>query len=171
MEVTFHVDAYPTDTFHGVVRQVRNAATTVSNVVTYDAVVDVSNPDLKLKPGMTATLSFVYAESKEALKIPTSALRFIMPNETPKDHTSPATGPGESRDHHKGKHVSDMRSVWVQRAGDPPTAEQVQIKVGISDGTVIEVADGLKEGDEVITDIVDPTGKGGQSKTPRGPRF
>ena len=50
MDVSFHVDAYPTETFHGKVRQVRNAATTVSNVVTYDAVVDVENPELKLKP-------------------------------------------------------------------------------------------------------------------------
>jgi HlyD family secretion protein len=165
MEVTFHVDAYPTEVFHGTVRQVRNAATTVSNVVTYDAVVDVSNPELKLKPGMTATLSFVYAESKEALKLPTSALRFIMPSETGKDRSGAKAPSGE---HHR-KHEADVRTVWIL-AGTPPTAQQAQIHVGISDGTVIEVSDGVKEGDLVITDIIDVNGKPG-SKRGGGPRF
>src|SRR6185312_1634330 len=62
MQATFTVDAYPTERFKGVVRQIRNAPTTVQNVVTYDAVIDVDNSDLKLKPGMTANVTFVYAE-------------------------------------------------------------------------------------------------------------
>jgi len=161
MDVSFHVDAYPTDTFHGKVRQVRNAAVTVSNVVTYDAVVDVENPDLKLKPGMTATLSFVYAESKEALRIPTAALRFSMPSQSTKDH--------KAADRHDRKHEADVRTVWVLR-GTPPSAQQAEVHVGISDGTVIEVVDGLSEGDLVITDLIESGGKS-EGKKRGGPRF
>ena len=61
MQATFTVDAFPGQPFKGSVRQIRNAATTVQNVVTYDAVIDVDNSDLKLRPGMTATIAFVFA--------------------------------------------------------------------------------------------------------------
>jgi HlyD family secretion protein len=78
--VTFNVDAYPYRIFHGVVTQVRNAPTTVNNVVTYDCVVAVDNPDYKLKPGMTANpLNIVIAERPDAMKIPNAALRFRPP--------------------------------------------------------------------------------------------
>lgn len=72
----FTVDAYPGVKFAGTVSQVRVSPTTVQNVVTYDAVVDVSNPDLKLKPGMTANVTFRTAEAKNALRIPNAVLRF-----------------------------------------------------------------------------------------------
>src|SRR5215510_14703919 len=73
---TFTVDAYQNTTFTGKVMQVRHAPITVQSVVTYDAVVQVANPDLKLKPGMTANISFVIAERKDTVKVPTAALRF-----------------------------------------------------------------------------------------------
>ena len=76
---TFVVDAYPERKFKGVIRQIRDAPQTLQNVVTYDAVVDVDNADLKLKPGMTANVTFVYAERKGVLRIPSSALRFRPP--------------------------------------------------------------------------------------------
>ena len=74
-DVDFSVDAFPFRTFHGKVVQNRNAAVTVQNVVTYDVVISVSNPDLKLKPGMTATVSIVIAHREGVLKIPNAALR------------------------------------------------------------------------------------------------
>ena len=74
--VTFTVDAYQNITFTGEVMQVRNAPITVQNVVTYDAVVQVANPDLRLKPGMTANVSFLVAERQDVIKVPTAALRF-----------------------------------------------------------------------------------------------
>jgi HlyD family secretion protein len=74
--VTFTVDAFPNAPFTGAVVQVRNAPITVQNVVTYDAVVQVANPEMKLKPGMTANVSFLVAERSEALKVPNAALRF-----------------------------------------------------------------------------------------------
>src|SRR5205823_516968 len=67
--------------FHGVVREIRNAPQTVQNVVTYDAVIDVANPELKLKPGMTANVTFVHAERDDAVRVPNAALRFRPPPE------------------------------------------------------------------------------------------
>src|SRR3954468_8439878 len=74
--VTFRVDAYPTETFHGMVKQVRLNPTTVQNVVTYSTVIDVPNPDYKLKPGMTANVTIEVARRENALRVPNSALRF-----------------------------------------------------------------------------------------------
>src|SRR6266567_1258167 len=77
--VDFTVDAFPMQTFHGKVVQVRNAPITVQNVVTYDTVIGVSNPDLRLKPGMTANVSIIIAERVDVLKAPNAALRFRPP--------------------------------------------------------------------------------------------
>src|SRR2546429_1497761 len=82
-DVDFTVDAFPTRTFQGKVVQVRNAPITVQNVVTYDTVIGVGNPDQKLKPGMTANVSIVAAHRDDTVKIPNSALRFRMPDQTP----------------------------------------------------------------------------------------
>jgi len=74
--VTFTVDAYPTELFHGTVKQVRLNPTTVQNVVTYSTVIDVPNPDLKLKPGMTASVTIEIARRENALRVPAAAIRF-----------------------------------------------------------------------------------------------
>ena len=79
MATTFVVDAYPTKRFTGTIRQIRNAPVSVQNVVTYDAVIDVENPDLELKPGMTANASVVYSERIDVLAVPNAALRFRPP--------------------------------------------------------------------------------------------
>ena len=78
-QVDFGVDAFPGRTFHGEVKQVRYAPVTNQNVVTYTTIVEVSNPDLKLRPGMTATASIITAQRNQALKIPNAALRFRPP--------------------------------------------------------------------------------------------
>lgn len=79
MAATFVVDAYPTKKFKGTIRQIRNAPVSVQNVVTYDAVIDVENPDLELKPGMTANVSVVHSERVDVLAVPNAALRFRPP--------------------------------------------------------------------------------------------
>jgi HlyD family secretion protein len=89
--VTFTVDAFPTRTFVGKVVQVRNAPTNYQNVVTYDCVIGVDNHDMKLKPGMTANVSIVIAEKKDALKIANSALRFRPPETASKEVKTNAT--------------------------------------------------------------------------------
>jgi len=156
MAASFTVDAYPSETFQGVVRQIRNSPQTVQNVVTYDAVIDVANPELKLKPGMTANCTFVYAEKEDVLRIPNAALRFRPPpgmlasaegtGQTP-GAARPSGGAGRAR---PGAEARDRRTIWVMREEKPAP---VRIRVGISDGAVTEVVEGeLKPGDQVITD-------------------
>ena len=79
MRASFVVDAYANERFMGVVQQIRNAATTVQNVVTYDAVIEVENDELKLRPGMTANATFNYDRREDALRVPNAALRFRPP--------------------------------------------------------------------------------------------
>jgi HlyD family secretion protein len=84
-EVSFTVDAFPTRTFGGQVVQVRNAPTNYQNVVTYSTIISVDNRDMKLKPGMTANVSVIIAERKDALRVPNAALRFHPPEVFSKD--------------------------------------------------------------------------------------
>jgi HlyD family secretion protein len=150
--VDFTVDAFPMETFHGKVVQVRNAPITVQNVVTYDTVIGVSNPELKLKPGMTANVSIIVAHKDDVLQIKNAALRYRPPDATPvetrKTVTSrggrPATGRGG------GAQQGAQRTVYVLPSG-VSRPEPRQIKTGISDGIVTEVVEGLKEGDRVVT--------------------
>ncbi len=159
MPAVFTVDAYPGERFKGKVRQVRNSPTTTQNVVTYDAVVDVGNPDLKLKPGMTANVSFVYADRNDVLKMPAATLRFQMPDANPDGKKSvPKTKMGRHVD------ADAPRNVWVM-TGTPAVPTKVPIHVGITDGTFVEVLDGLQEGDQVVTEANDPTGS---KKSPSG---
>jgi HlyD family secretion protein len=179
MHVTFTVDAYPAETFDGTVRQIRNAAQTVQNVVTYDAVIDVSNRELKLRPGMTANVTFVYAQKEDVLRVPNSALRFHPPPELmarvgqagarakrgagggaaaegAPGSSGGATPPGSNRGD-----APDRRTVWVLRGERP---EPVRVRTGISDGSATEVLDGaLEQGDLVITDA-----SGGAQRAPGG---
>lgn len=84
----FRVDAYPRESFHGIVTQVRNAPVSIQNVVTYDVIISVENPELKLKPGMTANITIVTARTEDALRAPNAALRFRMPG-VPVDRKTP----------------------------------------------------------------------------------
>jgi HlyD family secretion protein len=162
--VDFSVDAFPYRTFHGKVVQVRNAATTVQNVVTYDVVISVSNPDLKLKPGMTATVSIVIAQREDVVKIPNAALRFRMADSgaaTPAPATAapaPAGGPGGRRGGKRGEGGAKReRTIYVLPPGGGKPAP-VSVKLGISDGVATEITDGLKEGDLVVTGTSSPQG-------------
>ncbi len=149
MPATFTVDAYPGERFTGAVRQIRNAPQAVQNVVTYDAVIDVDNSELKLKPGMTANITFVYAEKDEALRVPNSALRFRPPPELLAQIRLGQQGP--PRDNGTLSVPSDQRTIWVLRG---ETAEAISVKTGISDGTITEVFTGdLHDGDRLITDV------------------
>ena len=148
-DVDFTVDAFPTRTFHGKVVQVRNAPITVQNVVTYDTVIGVSNPDLKLKPGMTANVSVKIAHRDDALQIKNAALRYRPADATPAA-TKPSTSgtPGSPRPGGARERRGSERTVYVLLGSRP---QPTQIKTGISDGVVTEVLEGLKEGDRVVT--------------------
>lgn len=150
--IDFTVDAFPYRIFHGNVIQVRNSPVTVQNVVTYDTVIAVSNPDLKLKPGMTANVSVIVAHRDNALTIPNAALRY-RPAENGAGKTSRSDS-GKKPDHGK------TRTVYVLAAGKP---QAIPVKTGISDGIATEILEGLKDGDVVIT------GANGIKKAAAGP--
>jgi HlyD family secretion protein len=173
MEASFSVDAYPGKRFGGTVRQIRNAPQTVQNVVTYDAVVDVANPDLELRPGMTANVSFVFAERSDVLRVPNAALRFRPPADLlakRRPEGGPAeAGRGDGAARRGGQppgsgsrpREPDRRTVWVLREGAP---SEVPIRTGVSDGTTTEVVESeLREGDLVVTDAT-----GGANARPDG---
>ncbi|MCE9579559.1 MAG: efflux RND transporter periplasmic adaptor subunit [Deltaproteobacteria bacterium] len=161
MPVEFSVDAFPERTFTGKVRQIRNSPTTVSGVVTYNAVIDVANPDGALRPGMTANVTFVLAEVKDATRVAASALRFrpspealkvIFPDGRPGGGTRPAGAGGpiaEGADAPRAK--SDKKTVWKLVNGQPVP---VRVKVGLSDGSLTQITEGeLAAGDELVTEI------------------
>jgi HlyD family secretion protein len=153
MAATFSVDAYPESTFRGTVREVRNAPQTVQSVVTYDAVIDVDNPALRLRPGMTAHVTFIYAERKNALKIPNATLRF-----RPSRELSGREKQRQDKDDADESEPSgaDRRFVWALQKDSP---QRIAVRVGLSDGTFIEILDGpLAEGDQVLVDAVEGQG-------------
>jgi HlyD family secretion protein len=182
MNATFVVDAYPDRRFKGVIRQIRDAPQTLQNVVTYDAVVDVDNSDLRLKPGMTANVTFVYAERKGVLRIPSAALRFRPPEEllasggkvgggdgSKKKHkhkiekqAGAATAPPASAPGNASGSAPATRTVW---ALDGDKLKEVPVEIGVSDGTKVEVRKGeLTEGDVLVTDAVARNEAGGKKK-------
>jgi len=144
MPVEFSVDAFPEKTFTGTVKQVRFEAQTVSNVVSYDAVISVENDELLLRPGMTANATFVVAERKDVLVVPTRAFRYRP--------SGAATGAGDAthaatRSRRNGGRRGS--AVHVLRDGAPV---RVPVETGLTDGTVTEITGGeLREGDLVIT--------------------
>ena len=163
-DVDFTVDAFPTRTFHGKVVQVRNAPITVQNVVTYDTVIGVSNPDLKLKPGMTANVSIIVAHKDNVLQIKNAALRYRPAEAMSPEMGSRSLAPAGARGLGARQRRTSERTVYVLSGGQP---KPVQIKTGISDGVVTEVDEGLKVGDRVVT--AELTSTAARSSTPANP--
>ena len=166
--VQFTVDAYPDNTFPGSVSEIRNAPTTIQNVVTYDVVVKVANPELKLKPGMTANVSIITALEKDVLKVPNAAIRFKWQPEGAESDRGSVGAAGADRAKAGGMaNAAKTQGVWVLDGKKP---RRVPVTLGINDGNNTAVLSGeLKEGDAVI---IEATGqaKKGASQT-GGPRF
>jgi HlyD family secretion protein len=169
-EATFTVDAYPHREFKAVVKQVRYASTTVSGVVTYEAILDVNNEDLALRPGMTATARIVVQEVKDALVVPSAAFRFSPPDAQPKPAAySSGSGlvgkllprfPGRSAG--GGSPVrpagstmaSSLREkkIWVLENGK---LKAVTVITGATNGVLTEITGGdLKPDTDVVVDAV-----------------
>lgn len=136
--VNFTVDAYPDDTFQGVVKQVRLEATTTNNVVTYEVVISAPNADLKLKPGLTANVTIFTKEQANILSVANKALRFTPTKET--------VGKNMKIVDCKGKN-----KVWTLN-GNTLTAHSVNI--GQSDAMHTQIISGIKAGQSVVTEIV-----------------
>ncbi|PKN60301.1 MAG: efflux RND transporter periplasmic adaptor subunit [Deltaproteobacteria bacterium HGW-Deltaproteobacteria-11] len=159
--VQFSVDAYPDITFNGKVSEIRNAPTTVQNVVTYIVVIKVSNPELKLKPGMTANVSIITDTRTGVLKIPSAALRFRWTAEKAAD--SGKTGESAKKpEAAKDAPALKMQVLWILERDKP---RRVLVTTGISDGNFTEIRSGgdLKEGDAVIIEASGNAKKSGSA--------
>jgi HlyD family secretion protein len=145
--VTFRVDAYPTETFSGTMTQVRLQPTVVQNVTTYSAIIDVPNRELKLKPGMTATVSVEIARRDDVLRVPNAALRFTPTQETLAAFNSqPAAQPASSR---------GQQRVWTLTDDQ---LRSVPVATGLSDGQFTEIADAaLQPGTAIVTSVSSAT--------------
>ena len=141
--VEFTVDAYPNDTFEGTVTQVRLEATEESNVVTYEVVISAHNPDLKLKPGLTANVTIYIAERRNVVNIPVKALRFV-----PDPPSGQAPAP-EQAPQPEAPANDSLKTVWVQEG---QAWKPRQVKVGMNNGVNVEICSGLNEGDVVAVD-------------------
>jgi HlyD family secretion protein len=157
MPVTFKVDAYPTDTFHGVVKQVRLNPVVQQNVVTYAAIVSAPNAEFKLKPGMTANLTMEVARRDDVLRVPVSALRF-----KPSAAVLARFGGGA-----KSSARPDPGTVWVF---ENDTLRAVQVHTGESDGMFTEIVGGqVNEGEKVATRATVPGATTGSSSASNNP--
>ena len=156
--VTFTVDAYPGDTFGGTVKQVRLNPVVTSNVVTYAAIITAPNPELKLKPGMTATLDVEVARKDDVLRVPAAAIRF-----------KPTAEQLEAMNATAGESVPRQPRVWMDTG---QTIVGVSIRTGLSDGVWTEVLDApFAEGTPVVTRVMlgataAPPVSGGASSNP-----
>lgn len=139
-KVKFTVDAYPNDVFEGQVTQVRLEATTESNVVTYEVVISAYNPDLKLKPGLTANITIYTLERNDVMRLPAKAFQF--------EPVLEAEGEAGMRPGELPVVTDSTRIVWT-KTGDK--IDYTVVAIGATNGIYTEVKSGLREGDEVVT--------------------
>ncbi len=157
--VDFTVDAFPDEVFHGSVTQVRKSPTTTQNVVTYETIIMVDNPEQKLFPGMTADVSILVAERASVLKIPNTALRYTPPDGATFEQKPPA------------KMERSQRLIYAPGA-DRVKLKPLIVKTGITDGVDTEILDGLREGTPVVTSTLAAEAKssGFGSPPPQAPQ-
>lgn len=155
-EAEFTVDAYPTSPFHGTVHDIYNQPLVVQNVVTYDAIIRVKNPDLKLKPGMTANITIKVGHQDNVIKIPNAALRY-----GPEKSSGVAIPPKSEK--------ANTARVWVLTNGQEVP---VSVTLGLNDGSYTEVVSGaLKSGDELIIEKIQNNGTSQSGRRPPFMRF
>ncbi len=164
--VEFTVDAYPDQKFAGVVTQIRLEPVVASNVVTYTVIVEASNPDKKLMPGMTASITIFVSEVNDVLTVSCRALRFkptqeqlskFLPNKkepqqvfTDKKRLDPPMKKG-LKESDRDDYTSNKKEVWVK---DGNNIHPVFIETGLSNDIDVQIISGLKEGDEVIVSMI-----------------
>ncbi|MDD8019417.1 MAG: efflux RND transporter periplasmic adaptor subunit [Bacteroidota bacterium] len=192
-DVTFTVDAYPEQTFHGTVRQVRLAPKLDQNVVNYTVIIDVPNPELKLMPGMTATVTVLVTKKESVLKVPTIALRFTPSSdqiEVRKDSTGTNSN-DSTRNERRRQFAERMRQsgtdggnnsesmqqrmasrgvarVWI--LNEKKKLEPIFVRTGLNDGTFTEIVRGkVDEGQEIVVGaLTQRLTNGSQTSSPFG---
>ena len=153
--VKFNVDAYPDDVFNGKVIQVRKAPTTTSNVVTYEVIIDVDNPEQKLFPGMTADVSILVAEHRNKLKVSNAALRYVPPDTATYEGIPPTK-------------LSTGQRLAYTLADNGKKLKPLIVDAGITDGVDTEVLEGANEGMVLVTATRTGGAKGGGFGGPPG---
>jgi len=144
-EVEFFVDAFPDEYFTGKVKQIRLQPKTIQNVVNYTVVIGVSNPDMRLYPGMTANLSIVAEKRTDVLIASSAALNYILPDELPEGYKLfDTTGYDENE-------ISKRARLWVMKKDKSIHARIVE--TGVSDGAISEITKGVNEGELIITGV------------------
>jgi HlyD family secretion protein len=157
MEAECVVDAFPGETFHGIVQQVRYSPNTVAGVVTYSAVVEVDNPEEKLRPGMTATVTIKTREAKGVLRIPNAALRF-KPTPPPAADGGVGVSPPEAP---LGKGQGRVHVILSDKPGDEKDEVRI-VPIGVTDGVFTELTNSdLTTSTKVVTDELDEKKKKG----------
>jgi len=181
-KVRFTVEAFPSETFNGEVQQVQFENQTVSNVVTYTTIVTVENPEIKLRPGMTATATIIVGEAKNVLRVPNAALRFAPPQSVLEAAMKEMGDRMAARGSAQGRQGGPSSATPLVPAGDPQRSQQgarpaggrrqasrvwvqdkdgkvhmIFVRLGLTDNTYTEILQSeLKEGDEVITSFLGP---------------
>lgn len=167
LSVEFTVDAYPDDLFQGTIEEIRYSSTTTQNVVTYPVLVAAANPDLKLLPGMTASLSFRVDERKAVLRIPNAALRFFpdpqyvreadrkllegVGGDSEKDQEKPSEQRISANERAEARRRRTQRHVWVE---DGEFLKAIPVEVGLSDSRCTELVSGeIKEDQALVTGL------------------
>ena len=156
--VSFTVDAFPNDTFAGEVMEVRQEATTTNNVVTYEVVINAPNPDLKLKPGLTANVTIYTQERSNVLSVPSKALRFTpeAPLVTAEDKiVKPAS-----------IKVDSTHKILWKKEGKTFTA--IPVEIGITNGSLTEIKSGITTGQEIIVDATTGSTSGKSQQATQG---
>lgn len=190
---TFTVDAYPDQEFRGTVKQVRLAPVNVQNVITYTVIIDVPNPDVKLRPGMTATVSILIDKRENVLRVPSAALRFQPPAElaekfTPRSEESQSAetrrdGQRPPRGERDGRRMRDGSNHWNPQEGpkqygtiwlmEGKTLKPVRVQLGLNDNRFVEiVSEDVKEQSDVVLGILsDRVAAPAQQTNPFAPRM
>lgn len=151
--VSFTVDAYPQEEFSGRVRQVRLSATTESNVVTYTVIIDADNPEQKLKPGLTATITIFTQELKDIDTVPASAIAFSPDTETLQKYYQQNQITAKIPEIKTGKNKE--KYIWIKN--NDGSLSQKQITIGINDGINIQVVSGLTGSEQIVTSLEEQT--------------
>ena len=151
--VSFTVDAYPQEEFSGRVRQVRLSATTESNVVTYTVIIDADNPEQKLKPGLTATITIFTQELKDIDTVPASAIAFSPDTETLQKYYQQNQIKAKIPEIKTGKNKE--KYIWIKN--NDGSLSQKQITIGINDGINIQVVSGLTGSEQIVSSLDEQT--------------
>jgi HlyD family secretion protein len=157
-DATFDVDAYPNRTFTATITQIRYCSQTVEGVVTYETLLKVDNPDLSLRPGMTATADITVKKVQGAVLVPSAALRFTPPAPPEEEQSRGLLGtllphpPREpSKTQENGNANKRQQQVWILKDGQPVP---VPVTIGATDGVKAEVIEGdIKPGTKLVIDI------------------